>query len=78
MKETRFTLEGSQELCGCSGMMNLCRRLAQLTADALRAQRGRGGYVHSVTVQARSGRVGVYKEGSSSYRGLAEWKVESL
>ena len=45
-------------------------------ADALRAQRGRGGYVHSVTVQARSGRVGVYKEGSSSYRGLAEWKVE--
>eukprot|EP01043_Picozoa_sp_COSAG02_P043308 COSAG02_NODE_3761_length_6272_cov_5.833468_4_plen_915_part_00 len=51
-------------------------RFGTTDADALRAERERGGYVHSVTVQARSGRVGVYKEGSSSYHGLAEWKVD--
>jgi transglutaminase-like putative cysteine protease len=55
-------------------------------AETLRSQRGRGGYVHSLTVQARSsGTVTVHKQGptrqtstgtTTGYNGLAEWKVE--
>jgi hypothetical protein len=55
-------------------------------AETLRSQRGRGGYVHSLTVQARSsGAVTVHKQGptrqtstgtTTGYNGLAEWKVE--
>jgi nucleoredoxin len=54
--------------------------------ETLRSQRDRGGYVHSITVQARnSGTVNVIKQGptrqtlmgtSTRYDGLARWKVE--
>ena len=54
--------------------------------ETLRSQRGRGGYVHSITVQARSsGTVNVNKQGptrqtstgtSTHYDGLAQWKVQ--
>jgi hypothetical protein len=55
-------------------------------AETLRSQRGRGGYVHSLTVQARSsGTATVHKQGptrqtstgtTTGYDGLAKWKVE--